>query len=67
MMFDSAYMSYKRQYFQDDTIMTKNEALRGVLIPTTIDDTEKMLIKAGFKFVRFYQALNFVGWVCTKH
>ena len=53
--------------YTQEQIDLKRKSLEGVLVPMTSDANETMLRKAGFKQVdRFWQCLNFVGWIAIK-
>lgn len=50
-----------------EAITRKKLSLEGVLVPLTASQNEEMLERAGFQNVqRFYQALNFAGWIAEK-
>lgn len=62
------YYQFKRDNgYNDEAILRKKLSLEGVLVPLTMSQNEDMLAKAGFKNIqRYYQALNFAGWVAEK-
>lgn len=62
------YHNFKRDNgYTDEQIEEKRKALQGVLVPLRASENEAMLKDAGFSNVqRFWQCLNFVGWMATK-
>jgi tRNA (cmo5U34)-methyltransferase len=53
--------------YTEEQIKTKRKALEGVLVPVTSTWNEDMMYKSGFKSVqKFWQQLNFAGWVAFK-
>lgn len=53
--------------YTKDQIDRKRLALEGVLVPVTAAWNEQLLASAGFRQVeRFWQVLNFAGWVAVK-
>ena len=53
--------------YTEEQIKTKRKSLEGVLVPVTSTWNEDMMYKSGFKSVqKFWQQLNFAGWVAFK-
>jgi tRNA (cmo5U34)-methyltransferase len=66
-IFTFSYYDFKRKSFSPEEILGKQTALRKIMKNNTADELEEMLKKVGFKRVQpFFQALNFVGWLCIK-
>lgn len=64
----SAYWDLKvaNGYGRDD-VERKRASLEGVLVPVTAGWNEELLRSAGFRQVeRFWQILNFCGWIAVK-
>ena len=61
------YYDYKRQKFDYDDIMTKEQTLRHMLKPNTWDEIENMIYDAGFKTVeQSWRNHNFLGAIAIK-
>lgn len=62
------YHRYKSDKgYTDEQIEEKRKSLQGVLVPLRASENEAMLRDAGFNDVqRFWQCLNFAGWMATK-
>ncbi len=62
------YHRYKSDNgYTDEQIEEKRKALQGVLVPLRGSENERMLNDAGFTNIqRFWQCLNFAGWVAFK-
>jgi tRNA (cmo5U34)-methyltransferase len=62
------YHNFKRDKgYTDEQIQDKRKSLQGVLVPLRASENESMLKDAGFTDVqRFWQCLNFAGWVAFK-
>jgi len=62
------YHNYKSEKgYTDEQIEEKRKSLQGVLVPLRASENEAMLKDAGFNNVqRFWQCLNFAGWMATK-
>ncbi len=62
------YHNFKREKgYTDEQIEDKRKSLQGVLVPLRASENESMLKDAGFTNVqRFWQCLNFVGWMASK-
>lgn len=62
------YHKFKREKdYTDEQIEEKRKALQGVLVPLRASENESMLKDSGFTNVqRFWQCLNFAGWIATK-
>lgn len=62
------YHSLKRENgYTDDAIDLKRESLEGKLVPVTAAWNEDLMASAGWKRVeRFWQWMNFAGWLAFK-
>ena len=61
------YYDFKRQKFNYDDIMSKEQTLRHMLKPNTWNEIEDMLMRAGFKSVQvFWQNFLFLGAIAIK-
>ena len=61
------YYDFKRQKFNYDDIMSKEQTLRHMLKPNTWNEIEDMLMGAGFKSVQvFWQNFLFLGAIAIK-
>jgi tRNA (cmo5U34)-methyltransferase len=62
------YHNYKSEKgYTAEQIEAKRKSLQGVLVPLRASENEAMLKDAGFSNVqRFWQCLNFAGWMATK-
>jgi tRNA (cmo5U34)-methyltransferase len=62
------YHSLKRENgYTDDAIDLKRESLEGKLVPVTAAWNEDLIASAGWKRVeRFWQWMNFAGWLAFK-
>lgn len=62
------YHNYKSEKgYTAEQIEEKRKSLQGVLVPLRASENEAMLKDAGFSNVqRFWQCLNFAGWMATK-
>ena len=61
------YYDFKRQKFNYDDIMSKEQTLRHMLKPNTWKEIEDMLMGAGFKSVQvFWQNFLFLGAIAIK-
>ena len=67
-LFNDVYWAHKRSAgYSDELIEAKRKSLQRVLMPITPESLESMLRASGFRTVsRFWQCLDFVGFVCTK-
>ena len=65
---EKLYYSMKGENgYTEEQIKTKRKSLEGVLVPVTSTWNEDMMYKSGFKSVqKFWQQLNFAGWVAFK-
>ena len=59
------HLKYRNGYSADE-IDAKRRSLQGVLVPLTAEGNEQMLRAEGFRVQRFWQALNFAGWLAVK-
>ena len=59
------HLKYRNGYTADE-IDAKRRSLQGVLVPLTAEGNEQMLRAEGFRVQRFWQALNFAGWLAIK-
>lgn len=62
------YHNFKKDNgYTDEQVEEKRKSLQGVLVPLRGSENEAMLKDAGFSNVqRFWQCLNFAGWMATK-
>ena len=61
------YYDFKRQKFDTQDIMDKEQTLRHMLKPNTWEEIENMLTLSGFKSVEvFWQNFLFLGAVAIK-
>lgn len=65
-IFTFSYYDLKLKSFTSEEILSKQKVLRKIQKPLTIKRNEEMFSNAGFKINRFYQSLNFCGWICLK-
>jgi tRNA (cmo5U34)-methyltransferase len=67
-VYESLYHAFKkRQGYSDMEIKGKQEAIKGVLNPSTVNHNEQLLKNAGFSQIdMFFRWLNFAGWVGVK-
>jgi len=63
------YEDFKRRNgYSDMEIAKKRESLKGVLLPLTYQENEKLLLEAGFKsIVSVLRGYGFQSWLCIKH
>lgn len=66
LLVDAYYAMKRANGYSTDDIETKRKSLQGVLVPQTAEANEQMLRAEGFRVYRFWQALNFAGWVAVK-
>ena len=61
------YYDYKRQFYSAEELLDKEQTLRHMMKPLTIDELDEMSRLAGFEIVEtFWQNFNFVGMLCIK-
>lgn len=66
-MMTFSYYDYKKQYFSEFDIMTKETQLRNMLKPNTWLELKVMLENAGFSTIQpFWQNFLFIGVLCIK-
>jgi len=66
-VFTFSNYDYKKQNFNSDEILQKEEDLRIVMNCLSIGENEKMFSSVGFtRIACFFQSLNFRGWLCMK-
>jgi len=66
-VFEFSNYDYKRAFFTSDEILDKQKVLRQIMKPSHDVNNVKTLKKAGFSTVeKFFQSLNFVGYICIK-
>ncbi|HEV2294081.1 MAG TPA: methyltransferase domain-containing protein [Tepidisphaeraceae bacterium] len=66
-LFVNRYHALKRENgYTAEQVRAKAESLQGVLVPLTPEGNEQMLRAEGFKVSRFWQHLNFCGWLAIK-
>jgi tRNA (cmo5U34)-methyltransferase len=66
-MMQFCYYDYKRQFYSAEELLDKEQNLRHMMKPLTLDETLGMCRAAGFEIVQpFWQNFNFVGVLCIK-
>jgi tRNA (cmo5U34)-methyltransferase len=66
-MMQFCYYDYKRQFYSAEELLDKEQNLRHMMKPLTLDETLGMCRSAGFEIVQpFWQNFNFVGVLCIK-
>jgi tRNA (cmo5U34)-methyltransferase len=66
-IFTFSYYDYKQESFSPDHILSKQNDLRKIMNPVSQEEIEESLKQAGFKKVcKFWQSLQFNGWLCIK-
>lgn len=67
-LLENLYYDLKgRNGYTQEEILKKRKSLEGVLVPVTSQWNEELMHQAGFKYVqKFWQQLNFSGWVALK-
>ena len=66
-MMQFCYYDYKRQFYSAEELLAKEQTLRHMMKPLTIDELDEMCRLAGFEIVEtFWQNFNFVGMLCIK-
>jgi len=66
-IYSDLYYDFKRNYFCDKDILDKNQSLRGIMKPLTLEQNIKMLNDAGFNNVDvFLKINNFIGIIAIK-
>lgn len=66
LLVNSYYAQKRANGYSADDIDAKRKSLQGVLVPLTAAGNEQMLRAEGFRVQRFWQALNFAGWLAIK-
>ncbi len=66
--FQKGYYDFKRRNgYSEEEIYRKEEALKHVLVPLSIEKNKKWLKEAGFSIIQtFFQWYNFVGFLAVK-
>ena len=66
-MMQFCYYDYKRQFYSAEELLDKEQTLRHMMKPLTIDELVEMCRTAGFEIVQpFWQNFNFIGMLCIK-
>lgn len=66
-LFVETFLQMKAQHgYSGEQIAAKRKSLEGVLVPLTPEANESMLRAEGFRVSRFWQHLNFAGWLAVK-
>ena len=66
-MMQFCYYDYKRRFYSAEELLDKEQNLRHMMKPLTLDETLEMCRSAGFEIVQpFWQNFNFVGVICIK-
>ena len=66
-MMQFCYYDYKRQFYSAEELLDKEQNLRHMMKPLTMDELVGMCRTAGFEVVQpFWQNFNFVALLCIK-
>ena len=66
-IYNDLYYDFKRENLVDKEILDKNQSLRGVMKPITVEDNLSLIKEAGFSKVDiFSKYLNFTGFIAIK-
>jgi len=66
-MMQFCYYDYKRQFYSAEELLDKEQNLRHMMKPLTLEESLGMCKTAGFEIVQpFWQNFNFVGVLCIK-
>ena len=66
-MYNDLYYDFKRESFSSDEIFDKNQSLRGVMKPITMNENIEILKSAGFKKIDVFMKIdNFMGILAIK-
>ena len=66
-IYSDLYYDFKRENFSTTEILDKNQSLRGVMKPITMNENVEMLKSVGFKKVDIFMKINnFVGILAIK-
>ena len=66
-IYNDLYYDFKRENLVDTEILDKNQSLRGVMKPLSVDDNISMIKEVGFsKIDIFTKYLNFTGFIAIK-
>lgn len=66
-MYNDLYYDFKLKSFSPEEVLLKNQSLRGVMNPLTVQEDIKLFKEAGFtKIDIFLKIENFVGFVIVK-
>lgn len=66
-IYSDLYYDFKRENFSTTEILDKNQSLRGVMKPITMNENIEMLKSVGFKKVDIFMKINnFVGILAIK-
>ena len=66
-IYNDLYYDFKRNNLVDSEILDKNQSLRGVMKPISINENISNLKEAGFKKIDiFMKCLNFTGFIAVK-
>jgi tRNA (cmo5U34)-methyltransferase len=64
-MFTFSYYDYKSKSFSADELLSKQKSIRTIMKPLTEQENISMFEKSGYTVTRFWQSLQFVGWILT--
>ena len=66
-IYNDLYYDFKLKQFTTDEIMKKNQSLRGIMNPLTVNENIEMFKEAGFEKIDIFMKINnFVGFVIIK-
>ena len=66
-IYNDLYYDFKLENFTSDEIIKKNQSLRGVMNPLTVNENIKMFEDVGFKKIDIFMKINnFVGFIIVK-
>ena len=66
-IYNDLYYDFKLKQFTSDEIMKKNQSLRGIMNPLTINENIEMFKEAGFEKIDIFMKINnFVGFIIIK-
>ena len=66
-IYNDLYYDFKLKQFTSDEIMKKNQSLRGIMNPLTVNENIEMFKEAGFEKIDIFMKINnFVGFIIIK-
>jgi tRNA (cmo5U34)-methyltransferase len=66
LLVETYYAMKRANGYSADQVSAKRRSLEGVLVPLTAKGNEDLLRAEGFRVQRFWQALQFAGWLAVK-